>query len=295
MRQATNRHYFWYAVCGGVFYVSSGLTCYYLFIKQASPPAELIFLQLLSVSLLLLMFQIERKNLLKQFDSITKKLSESENEAEKIYSKNLQIAQDLDSPIAGINAVSDNLKYENKKLYELLQNSVEQIKELSTNLTSEDSSSTQKAESNFFDLENNISQLIKDKRQEFKDVKHLFIFYRVTAPILKEIKIPKTEFYRVLSNILNNSIEAMDSRAEKRIKLVISPLTNSVEILITDNGCGISEGKQKDLFQETTQDRQGQLGLSYAKNTVENWGGRIELQKSSPAGTTFRITIPSKP
>ncbi len=231
------------------------------------------------------------------FEALSRAQQASESSKRKLetqYKMNLQAAHDLSSPVSAINGVAEKIKYEDPKLYKMLQSSVERIKDISRDLLAEHREKREQVESDFFDIENNISQIVADKRQEYKDIPHFFIMYRVTAPVINQVKIPKTEFYRVLSNIINNSMDAMQRQTEKRIKIVIDPRPEDVSLLITDNGDGISEDQVAHIFEENVsfkEDGNG-LGLSFARQKVREWGGEIHLKSTSGKGTTFELIIP---
>lgn len=265
-----------------------------IFMNGTEPKNIVLTICLVLFSFIVAIYQYEKIKLYDSLSESVDKLKKSKEEIEKIYSNNLQAAHDLGSPVSALNIVADKIKYENPDLFRLLENSIGRINDISGNLLRSHGEVKKEVESDFFDLENNISKLIEDKRREFDGEKNLFIFYRITAPLVQEVRIPKTEFYRVLSNLVNNSVEAMRNKQEKRIKLVITPLDHSVELIVTDNGEGIPEDKQKEIFLENVSFKKGGtgLGLSYAKKTVENWGGSIQLIKSNPGGTSLRLTIP---
>jgi signal transduction histidine kinase len=68
-------------------------------------------------------------------------------------------------------------------------------------------------------------------------------------------------------------------------------------ILIQDNGIGIDEKYQKEvfgLFMRATQKNVGTgLGLYMVKEAVEQMGGKIELNSVLTEGTTIKIVLPS--
>jgi signal transduction histidine kinase len=255
---------------------------------------KLLLFNLYAFSIIMLVFEIEKLNLFDRLAGALSQLKLSKSSLQQNYNRNLQAAHDLASPISAINAVADKLKYENPTLYRMLDNSVARINEISGDLLREHRSGKSMIESDFFDLENEISRLVEDKRKEFHSETHLFIFYRFTAPLLEEVHIPRSDFRRVISNLINNSVEAMREKTEKRIKIVIAPNPKSVEVLISDNGHGIPSEQQRDIFEEgvSYKEEGTGLGLSHAKRTIESWGGFLELRSSSGAGTCFKITIP---
>jgi len=72
----------------------------------------------------------------------------------------------------------------------------------------------------------------------------------------------------------------------------------AVRLSIRDDGCGISEEIQKEVFTPlfTTKAKVGTgLGLSAAYEIVHSHNGSIILQSKPGAGTTFTVTLPKKP
>ena len=255
---------------------------------------QLLLFNLYSFTAILMVFEIEKLNLFDRLVEALAQLKVSKSNLEKNYQRNLQAAHDLGSPVSAINAVAKKLQYENPVLFRMLDSSVARINEISGELLQEHRTSKVNADADFFDLENSISRLVEDKRKEHQNEKSLFIFYRFTAPLLEEVHIPKSEFHRVISNLINNSVHATQHKVEKRIKIVVSPQAKWVEVLLSDNGSGIPAERQSEIFEKgvTYKDEGNGLGLSHAKRTVESWGGQIQLKSSGSSGTCFRIVIP---
>jgi signal transduction histidine kinase len=93
----------------------------------------------------------------------------------------------------------------------------------------------------------------------------------------------------VLSNILTNSIQAMESKGT--ITVTIKGYTKFVNIEISDSGPGIPDEILPKIFEPlfTTKQMGTGLGLSSCKNIVEQHGGTLQA-KNNP--TTFIITLP---
>lgn len=93
----------------------------------------------------------------------------------------------------------------------------------------------------------------------------------------------------VFSNLILNSIQAVDERGEIRIRA--ADLGTGIRIEFEDTGPGISPGIISRLFEPlfTTKLTGTGLGLSICKNIIEQHGGTITV-KSPP--TIFAITLP---
>jgi signal transduction histidine kinase len=101
----------------------------------------------------------------------------------------------------------------------------------------------------------------------------------------------------VIENLLVNAVNAVD-KPDGRIQVMVArrPESETVEIQVTDNGCGIKAGDHRRIFQPgfTTKVRGWGLGLTLAKRIIEEYhGGRIWVKESHPGrGTTMAISFP---
>ncbi len=95
----------------------------------------------------------------------------------------------------------------------------------------------------------------------------------------------------VFSNILLNSVQAMENSGEIKIRIIENEEDVSIEI--EDSGPGIPEDKIEQIFDPlfTTKSSGTGLGLVSCKNIVEQHNGRITV-KNNP--TIFQIELPKK-
>jgi two-component system, NtrC family, sensor kinase len=95
--------------------------------------------------------------------------------------------------------------------------------------------------------------------------------------------------------ILNLVLNAMDATPEGgAIELRTSLVGGWLRIEISDTGTGIAPGHRERVFQPyfTTKETGTGLGLFVCRNIVEQqFGGRLELTRSSPEGTTFTVLL----
>lgn len=118
------------------------------------------------------------------------------------------------------------------------------------------------------------------------------------------VSLDADEFIQVVTNLLRNSIQSIDTRRKKsdpslRGEITVSTRTDgrSLTIDVSDNGVGISPEHQTKLFEiqfstKSAADGTG-LGLSISRRFVRAFGGDIALLASAPnQGCTFRIQLP---
>ena len=103
------------------------------------------------------------------------------------------------------------------------------------------------------------------------------------------------EMKQVVLNLVTNALDSVDDGGAVTIELL--KRSDSAEIIITDNGCGMTEEVQRHLFEPFfTRKRGGQgtgLGLSIVHRIVSDHGGQIEATSPGPGrGSQFLVTLP---
>ncbi len=96
-----------------------------------------------------------------------------------------------------------------------------------------------------------------------------------------------------LLNIVINAVEAMEE-LEGMLSISVQRTNNSAVLVISDNGCGISEENISRLFEPYfTQKRNGVgLGLTFTLNILQAHKANIEVTSAPGTGTAFNITFP---
>ena len=121
---------------------------------------------------------------------------------------------------------------------------------------------------------------------------------------------PKPQLIRVFVNLITNAIQAVEIRQKEVAEhggeafegKVMIFLRNSTkegyyDIVVDDNGSGVSEENQSKLFTPnfTTKSAGTGLGLAICRNIIEKCNGEISYQKSFVlGGASFTVTIPMK-
>lgn len=113
---------------------------------------------------------------------------------------------------------------------------------------------------------------------------------------LNEIYMSEMELQRVVSNILRNSITAMNGRGVITIKTYYG--FNKFIIDIKNNGPKIEENIINKIFEagfstKENKDKDNGFGLAIVKELIENYNGNICVSSSEDA-TSFIIKLPSK-
>lgn len=109
------------------------------------------------------------------------------------------------------------------------------------------------------------------------------------------VEVHKGQVQQVFLNLALNSLHAMPDGGELRVACYAAG--PNVHIDISDTGTGIPAEVQPRIFESflsTRSDGTG-LGLSIARRIMKDHRGNLALVKTSPQGTTMRVTLPLAP
>jgi len=101
------------------------------------------------------------------------------------------------------------------------------------------------------------------------------------------------EIKQVVANLIANAIDA--TPVGGTVEASVRELDGSVEIAVSDTGCGIPEASRRHLFEPfftTKADVGTGLGLWVSKGIVTKHGGTISVDEGGGPGTTVRVRLP---
>ena len=111
----------------------------------------------------------------------------------------------------------------------------------------------------------------------------------------KEIiwNIDRTQWIRIMTNLLQNAIQAVPQDREPIIRVHIEKHTEFLKIEIQDNGSGISEENITKIFEPKFTTKTGGMGLGLAivKNSINSLEGTITYETEENKGTIFTIQL----
>lgn len=138
-----------------------------------------------------------------------------------------------------------------------------------------------------------VQTIIQEKRaQRPTDSKTSLILKVSEDAFLLFAKINASDFKRALSNLIDNSIEALSEAG--KITVNLESKNNKIRVSVTDDGCGISLENLPRVTEKgfTSKTTGSGLGLYYAKETTEKAGGTLTVSSMAHVGTTVTIEIP---
>ncbi len=108
------------------------------------------------------------------------------------------------------------------------------------------------------------------------------------------VRLDVEQLRRVVINLVDNAIEAMDRKGEIVIETQLDRANRLVRVIVADDGPGIPEVEREKLFLPyySTKRRGSGLGLAIVRRIIAEHGGSVEVGDSAPRGTRFTIELP---
>lgn len=111
-------------------------------------------------------------------------------------------------------------------------------------------------------------------------------------------KFDRTQLIRVVTNLVKNGIQAIPENTNVIPRIVVKVQSNeeNVDIIVSDNGKGISEENKLKVFEPkfTTKSSGMGLGLAMVKNIVETYNGNITFTSKEGKGAIFTVSFPKE-
>ena len=145
------------------------------------------------------------------------------------------------------------------------------------------------------DLNETIRRVVESFSSDFND-HHVEPRTDLTAK-LPHVYGNKSQLQQVISNLIFNAIEAMETTSDHgRVLLVRSELRDhkTIAVVIKDTGPGIDKDRLEDMFTtfvSTKQHGMG-LGLSICRMIIDYHGGKLTASSDSKDGASFEFVLP---
>ena len=114
------------------------------------------------------------------------------------------------------------------------------------------------------------------------------------APGVPLVRLDPEQIRRVIINLIDNAIEAMERRGQIVVETQRDAANSVVRVIVADNGPGIPASEREKLFLPyySTKRRGSGLGLAIVRRIIAEHGGSIEAGDNTPHGTRFTIELP---
>jgi len=150
-----------------------------------------------------------------------------------------------------------------------------------------------------------LDSLISEKRMQFRSELGVSIEARLGAESYGLFSsVSAVDFKRVLSNLINNAVEALpmsDGRRSGQVWIELRQRERTIELLVNDNGKGIPAEVLPKLGvvgvsfgKDVASSGSGSgLGLAHARSALEAWGGQLLIESALGRGTRVILNLPS--
>lgn len=212
-----------------------------------------------------------------------------------------QVAHDIRSPLAALNMIAQKVSHKNDNSRMIMNNAITRINDIANNLLEKNRTGKKGPDkTNICMLSGIVAGMISEKRTQFSNYPQIQINFVENKNVHNcFVKIYPQELKRIISNIINNSLEAIpDKTGSIDIEIINHFDGKFCTIKITDTGKGIPQELLPQIWNKgsTFNKSQGNgLGLFMAKEKIKQWGGSIDIKSKLNQGTTVTITIPLAP
>lgn len=113
-----------------------------------------------------------------------------------------------------------------------------------------------------------------------------------------QVAVDADHSYRIFHNLMRNAAQAMaamtDDNTERLLRVYVDHAEDYVDIHVTDTAGGLPDKAKNNLFRAfASGGGRGStgLGLTIAKELAQEQGGDLRLERTSPTGTVFTVTL----
>lgn len=212
-----------------------------------------------------------------------------------------QIAHEIKNPLTPMklsvqalqkswNEKSPDFSFRIKRFTKTIIDQIEELSRIATEFSDFAKMPQPKVET--FDLSEPIESVI----DLYKDSENINISFQYdksrTYPFIGDKKL----IFRAFSNIIKNSVQALDNNSSGKIRIILDKTPDHYEIQFSDNGPGIPLEISDKIFSPNFTTKSGGMGLGLAmvKNIIQSYSGTISYSSFEGKGTTFILCLPLK-
>jgi len=218
-------------------------------------------------------------------------LIEKAKERELLAQTAEQVAHDIKSPVSALELILDRLASDNKEYLAMGKTALDDIQLLISKIGDFDQSIDKDLE--LSNLGENLKKIIKQKKVEYEKASNLKINFVDNSVTPLKAMINHIEFNTVISNIVNNSVNALQNNGI--IEITLDHTKRDILIKIKDNGRGIAKKDLNKVFLKgvSIDKKEGKgLGLNHALEKVLEWKGEIDIRSVESSWTEVIVKLP---
>lgn len=206
-----------------------------------------------------------------------------------------QVAHDIRSPLAALDSALKDVSRMPEEQRLLISAAAGRIRDIANDLLEKNRQGrTQDARQEPKLLSGLMEPVVAEKRLQYRDRPEVKIeeSRRREADGLYA-RVDPVEFGRLLSNLINNSVEALERGG--LVAVVLARRGGTAEITVSDDGKGIPPellrrlGGRGETYGKTGGSG---LGLYHARTAAEAWGGSLSIASEPGKGTAVTVALP---
>ena len=207
-----------------------------------------------------------------------------------------QTAHDIRSPVTALQVLQDQSTQLNEEDRLLLRDAIARVNDIANNLITWHSGDAVGPGSAVVDtpISPLLHALLAEKRASFHASGIQFLIKETGPAAAGFARVNAAAFTRSMSNLLNNAAESMSFAGVVNVDL--EARGEHLELSIRDSGCGIDPQNLPKILAGGVSigKAQGQgLGLASAAQTMQQFGGVLQVDSMLGVGTTVRIDLPA--
>jgi two-component system nitrogen regulation sensor histidine kinase NtrY len=149
---------------------------------------------------------------------------------------------------------------------------------------------------------NNLNEIIREAMVLYEEGHKQICFSFNPDDQIPVFNLDKEQIKRVMVNLLDNAVAAVDATKDQyregniSVETILDPFMNLARIEVADNGCGISPEDKPLLFEPyfSTKSSGTGLGLAIVNTIISDHDGYIRVKDNLPQGSRFIIELPIK-
>jgi two-component system nitrogen regulation sensor histidine kinase NtrY len=141
---------------------------------------------------------------------------------------------------------------------------------------------------------NDLAEIVQETLSLFRESHPSSNFIFEQQDPLPLLNLDREQMKRVMINLLDNAVAAVDGDGEIRVNLSFDEILKIVRLEVSDNGPGIPAEDKIGMFEPyfSTKDKGTGLGLAIVSNIIADHQGFIRVRDNQPRGTTIVIELP---
>lgn len=214
-----------------------------------------------------------------------------------------QVVHDIRSPLATMTMTLPHCDALPEQYRHVLNMAANRIRDISNNLLNQfkdKNVENNEPQRNPTLICNEILEIIAEKKFEYSKLPVEFVTKINQDAHFTFINVDSEAFKRMLSNIINNAVDAINHNQKVTITIFLNVVdTHRIQIIVEDNGKGMPYKVKEKILNKvpTSHDKENGHGIGYSQihNTLKENDGTLEIESESGVGTKVILTFAETP